>query len=759
MSDPSPAFGSLDLTICDREPIHIPGSIQPHGVLFSVDPDTLKVVQVAGDTKRLLGVPSGQLLGKSLEAQVAPLSIEHLRALIAQDATGTWAPFKFEALNRQNGERLDASVHVSDGMLIVELELRPSRRAPNPFGLVKEIILQVQRAPDLSAFLQTAAEQVRAVTRFDRVMIYQFQADESGAVIAEAKSDELEPYLGLHYPASDIPKQARELYRRSWIRLIPDVNYTPAPLKPEFNPVTGRSLDLSFSQLRSVSHVHLEYLRNMGVAASMSLSIIVEGKLWGLIACHHRNPRNVTLAVREVCELFAQMMSLQLREKLALEAQAERLRMRLVHAGLVAAMVRETDPGNALIRHHPNLLDYIPASGAIVWWGGNATRIGETLPDEQLAPLIEWLDASMPEGVYSTDCLGAEFPPAKDYTHIASGLLALSVSRLQRDYVIWFMPEKVRQVTWAGDPSKAVEPSDDGLRLVPRKSFAAWKENVHGKSTPWIAQAKEAAHALRISILEVFLHRLDELIEHERTDAANKAKSLFLAQMSHELRTPLNAILGFAALIRDKASGAGSGPYVEYADDIARSGEHLLQLINEILDLAHVEAGRLELHENEVNVSDVITHALRLVSTLEEAAGIRVKRTGPKAPVWMFADETRLKQILINLLTNAIKFTPVGGQVILNVRSSSKSGLFIDVKDTGIGMSETEVKQALEMFGRIKTPKMQRQGTGIGLPLAVKLTELHGGKLSIKSTPGQGTTASLHFPSARLISFKPREAS
>jgi len=371
------------------------------------------------------------------------------------------------------------------------------------------MMTRVQEASEVSAFLQATAEAVRAETGFDRVMVYRFQPDNSGVVIAEARDEELEPYLGQRYPASDIPKQARDLYLRNRIRSIPDARYTPAPLIPALNSVTGKPLDLTFSTLRSVSPIHLEYLANMGVAASTSLSLVIDGKLWGLIACHHRTPRYLSQAVRGMCELFAQMISLQLGEKLANESQGERLRMRRIHAKLVEAIVGQHRLDEAFIRNSSSsLMDYIPADGLAVWWEGKLTKLGQTPTDEQLAPLVTWLNASVPEGVFMTDCLAAHFAPARDYADVASGLLALSVSRSPRDYLLWFKPELRRIVTWAGNPIKPVDIADDGVRIGPRKSFAAWQETVREHSKPWGEHAAEAAQLLRGSILEVVLRHL-----------------------------------------------------------------------------------------------------------------------------------------------------------------------------------------------------------------------------------------------------------
>ncbi len=542
----------VDPTNCDREPIHIPGFIQPHGVLLAADRKGA-VVQVAGDVKSLLGRAPEEALGMSLGALIGEGAAKRLREPSMQDATlsRTGLPLETEVLNRDRP--LDAVAHMSEGVLIVELEPRWSENHGYPLMLVQGMINRVQQESKPLGFLEAVTREVRAITGLDRVMIYRFEPDESGAVIAEAKAEKLKTYLGLHYPASDIPKQARDLYLRNRIRLIPDVDYAPAPLIPALNPLTGRPLDLTFSTLRSVSPLHIEYLRNMGVAASMSLSLVVEGKLWGLIACHHSKPRYIDQAVRSACDLFAQMVSLQLGEKLATEAQTERLRMRQMHAGLVETMVGHEPLGETLIRSRPNLLDYIPAAGVAVWWEGRATKLGQTPTDEQLELLLTWLSSTASEGVFLTDCLSEHFPPAKEYAKTASGLLAISVSRTPRDYVLWFRPEVSRTVKWAGNPDKALGLSDDGFRIGPRKSFAAWKEIVKEHSQPWGPHVEEAAQALRVSILDVVLKHQDRVMRER--EKVRMHQDFLMAELDHRVK---NAIASIQALVKYSSAGAES---------------------------------------------------------------------------------------------------------------------------------------------------------------------------------------------------------
>jgi light-regulated signal transduction histidine kinase (bacteriophytochrome) len=377
--------------------------------------------------------------------------------------------------------------------------------------LVQTMIRRAQRAESSEAFCAAVADEVREVTGFDRVMVYRFTQDGSGEVIAESRAAGAESFMGQRFPESDIPRQARALYKANWIRLIPDARYAPAPIIPPINPMDGRPLDLTQSVLRSVSPVHRQYLANMGVVASMSLSIMVRGQLWGLIACHHPAPRYLPFRLRDACELFAEMTSAHLEKKVAAEEYEARLQATRTHEELVNRLAQESDLAEGLMRLRPNLRDLIPAGGIGLWIDGRFTGDGAMPPQAWVEDLVGWLNEHAGEGVYQADCLPLLYPPAERFADVASGVLALSVSRSPRDYLLWFRPELIRTITWAGNPTKALGQASGTEILTPRHSFAAWREEVKLHAAPWLPMEVEAAHRLRVSLLEVVLRRIDQI--------------------------------------------------------------------------------------------------------------------------------------------------------------------------------------------------------------------------------------------------------
>ncbi len=560
--------GAIDLTNCDREAIHIPGTILPHGAMLAVDPATMRIEQVAGDTIGLLGFDAGALAGRDLSEVFTVAQVERLRELL-RGSTLSRPRHMLDPLMRAVTDRpIDASVHLSEDVLVIEVEDADlaDRHAVDPLACVQEMIDGLGDTPDLQAYCQLAAERVRSVAGYDRVMVYGFMPDDSGWVYAEARRDDLDPFLDLHYPASDIPKQARALYLTSWLRLITEVDYTPAPLLPALNPRTDRALDMSYATLRDVSPIHREYLRNMGVDASMSISIIFEGRLWGLMACHHYTPRRLPRHLRAVCELFGSMFSLQLEVRLRAEQLEARLLSREAQSTIMKALAQEDDYAVGLVAQQEQLLGYIAAEGLALRVGqsrggvsirvnSGITSLGATPNDEQIGALTDWLTRKMEdfEGVYATDRLGEEFPPAKAYAGVASGLLAVSVSREPRDFVLWFRPEVVQTVRWGGDPNKPVEVGPNGIRLTPRKSFDAWAETVRGRATPWSPSENDAAFDLRVSLLEIVLRRIDAAAR-ERLRAWQQEK-LLMAELDHRVK---NTLANIQAIVSQTSRGATS---------------------------------------------------------------------------------------------------------------------------------------------------------------------------------------------------------
>ncbi|MBC7452648.1 MAG: GAF domain-containing protein [Massilia sp.] len=553
-------FGQVDLTTCDREPIHQPGSIQPHGALLVVNIDDLVIVQYAGNTTLLLGIEAEHTLGCRLpdlfEAPMLASLVEHLRA-----PTPSAEPIILVDLSTRSGQlMLTATFHVQGPLAIIELEpARTSRTASgNPLAQVKTMLAALQSSSTVEACCRVAAQQVRGAIGFSRVMVYQFLHDGSGKVVIEDKEERLASFLNLHYPASDIPQQAQALYKRSWMRLIPDTHYTPAPLVPAFidsgiGNGNGAPLDMSHCALRSVSPLHLYYLRNMGVGASMSLSIMIGDTLWGLIVCHNGSARHVAPDLRLACELFAQLFSLQLDARIANAAAQRRMEHQRAQAALAKNLPLAADIAIELVTGEVTLLDLIPANGAAILLGGKLHTLGQTPGFDAIRALADWL-TERDQPVFDTYQLGALHAQATAWAATACGLLAISLSHQPGDYVMWFRPEVVRSVIWAGDPQKPAVAGPHGPELMPRTSFAPHAADVRHQSLPWDMVDIEMAHVFRLWLMEAVMRHIADGARQER-EAAYARQSMLMAELDHRVK---NTLANIQALVRQTKTQAHS---------------------------------------------------------------------------------------------------------------------------------------------------------------------------------------------------------
>jgi light-regulated signal transduction histidine kinase (bacteriophytochrome) len=525
----------LTLDNCDREPIHIPGSIQPHGCLLVLDASFRIVLRHSRNAGAFLSV-DGPINGRPLEDVVGADGARRLRSTLAtaQDAR---RPALILGFMGSAGAAFDVSVHQYKSSVIVELER--SKLTDEPLMLARQLTSRIEEITDLDRLTGQAARVVRAFFGYDRVMVYRFEQDGSGKVVSEVKRHDLESFLGQYFPASDIPQQARLLYLRNTIRIISDAGGARVEIEPPLD-ASGEPVDLSFAHLRSVSPVHLEYLRNMGVCASMSISIIVDGSLWGLVACHHYAPRVMKMSERVAAEMFGEFLSLHIqtlthKQTLMAAAEARRTLDRVLtlasHHTSVSDLVKE---------HLPSLMGLIPASGIGLWMNGTWSSHGVVPPSAEIPALAAFV-ASVAEGkVWATHYLSLHHPKAQGYAREGSGVLAVPLSQIGSDYLLFFRSELVHTLDWAGNPEKTYEVGPLGDRLTPRKSFAIWKEIVHQQTRPWTEAERETAEAMRVAIVDVLM-RHNELVADERSKADVRQKMLN-QELNHRVKNILAII-------------------------------------------------------------------------------------------------------------------------------------------------------------------------------------------------------------------------
>ncbi|WP_422369962.1 HWE histidine kinase domain-containing protein [Hoeflea sp.] len=525
-----------DLTNCDVEPIHIPGSIQPHGCLLACDETATEIVRYSENAPSMLGLESPPA-GQKLNAIVGRELSHGIRNALTRSRDGGGSSLLF-GMTGPNGRRFDIAVHRFNGAAIIEFE--PAEHdVAEPLELSRTMLGRIASITSTEKLVANSVRLLQAMLDYDRVMIYQFEPDDSGQVIGEAKRGNLESFKGQYFPATDIPQQARELYLKNPIRIISDAHFKPIPVVPVLDD-SGEPLDLSFAHLRSVSPIHCEYLRNMGVGASMSISIIIDGTLWGLIACHHYGPRTLSMAERVAAELFGEFFSLHLnalRHKQSLDASAS---ARAALDGLLQQAVQVQDI-NALLRSRlSEFARLIPADGVAMWLDGKLTVTGTTPSENQIRELARFATTVAEGRIWCTHRLSEVVDGAEAYSDQASGMLVVPLSQRPGDYVMYFRREVVQTLNWAGNPEKSYETGPLGDRLTPRKSFAIWKETVRRQSKPWTEEERQFGEAARAALVGVILEH-SELLADERSKAEVRQRMLN-QELNHRVKNILAVI-------------------------------------------------------------------------------------------------------------------------------------------------------------------------------------------------------------------------
>lgn len=749
---PELTIETVNLTNCDREPIHIPGSIQPHGILLVLAEPMLVIEQVSNNTERLIGIPPHNLLGQPLTTL---LNAEQIMALqnCLQGNFEHINPLKMLIQVAGRVISFDGIIHRSlQDEIILELEPVSETETSDFFDfyqMTKHTLTKIQQATNLSQLCAVMVKEVRRLTGFDRIMIYQFDADGAGNVIAEDKADKLEPFLGLHYPDSDIPKQARRLYALNLLRLIPTVDYQPAVILSNATLDISQSapLDLSFSVLRNVSSMHIEYLNNMGVGASMSISLMKDRKLWGLIACHHYTSKFVPYKIRTACEFLGQVMSLELASREANENLDYKVQLKSIQTQFIDAISQANHLTEGLVKNPDKLLALVGAEGAAVCIEGHLTTIGKTPDNNEIYALIDWLEDKFEQDLFISDALSREYVEAERFKQVASGLLALSITKIRKNYLLWFRPEILQYVNWAGNPNKQqhIEP-DGSITLSPRRSFDLWQETVQGKSLPWQTCEIEGALELRSAIVGIVLRKADEIatinLELERSNAELDA---FAYIASHDLKEPLRGIHNYAAFLLKDYAETLDAEGVSKLETLVRLTKRMEDLINSLLHFSRL--GRQELNLQLLDLNELVQNVSEVLHMSQRDTPIQIRI--PRSLPTIRADRILIEEVLTNLISNGLKYNNQAEKWVemgfITPDLSSATPLLY-IRDNGIGIREEHQDIIFRIFKRLHAPGKYGGGTGAGLTIVKKIIERHGGRIWVESVYGEGSTFYFSLP-------------
>lgn len=750
---------TVDLSNCDREPIHIPGCIQPHGILFALQEPEFTIVQVSENAGERFGITPEQLLGQPLSCVLSELEIHGIQQCLVGDFEYV-NPLQLKVHTSSGAIAACGIVHrVSDGIVILEVEFGQDTSDRDDityfdfYRQVKAPIAKLQKATTFDELCAQLVASVRHITGFDRVMIYRFATSGSGEVIAEACHPDLEPFLGLHYPASDIPQQARHLYALNHLRLVPNIQYVPVALVPTFNPITQAPLDLSRSVLRSVSPIHIEYLHNMGVGSSMSVSLLRDGQLWGLIACHHREPKLIPYFLRTICEFIGQMAAFELIDKIDGQDRDYKIELHTLKTEFFDSISQKTDVLSALTQSPTDLLNLVGSTGVAIALEGEFIVFGETPSLDRLQLLLDHFAPQLQtHNIIHTVCLTQECPAAASYSNIASGMLGIMVSKDQNFYILWFRPEVTQTVKWGGNPNKPVVVEENGeVRISPRKSFAAWQETVRHTALPWKACEQEAALELQSAIINVALRHAAELTKlNAELKRSNIELDSFAYVASHDLKEPLRGIHNYSSFLMEDYGEVLDAEGVSKLQTLTDLSCRMELLIDSLLHYSRL--GRSELVFNPINLNHLVQEVVDLFKITTRNA---LEVTVHSLPT-IQGDRTQINELLTNLMSNAIKYNdnPIKKIEIgclepevaqqarrkhpnLNLKTDSP---IIYIRDNGIGIEAMHFDDVFLIFNRLHVRDAYGGGTGAGLTIAQKIVRRHGGEIWVDSSFGEGST-------------------
>lgn len=772
----------VTLDNCDKEPIHILGRIQSHGFLMVCRSTDFQIVQVSENAADYTSMSVESLLESTFSSLFNDDISQKLHNAVEeglQKADTVWTLLIPDVQVNGQSQYWNLIAHtahdIAPDLLLLEFEPIADDAAVQQYYQWPDQILQLALSSvSVEDIFDRCAVQIKEFTGFDRVMVYRFGKDWHGEVIAEAKNEELEPYLGLHYPASDIPAQARKLYVRNLVRIIADVGSETSVVTPAITPREHGDqspLNLSDSVLRAVSPIHIEYLQNMGVQASMSISILNSGELWGLFACHHYAPKFVDYSLRSICKFISTILSGFLETKLVLFDSDYLTRLTGINEVLMKQMVVADHWTQGLTDSATTILQAVNCSGAAICLGNDVHLLGKTPSDAQVRLLVDWLNEQYQEGLFVTNQLSqivhspaahplvTEGSPTESTStltteneHIAesltdsisdiAGLLAIQLLPDSNDSILWFRPEVLQTVKWAGKPTKEMTITDDVVHLSPRKSFEVWSQTVEGQSEHWKLEEVEAVRRLAANVQSVIVsHTMKVEQINKELVQANKELDAFSYTVAHDLRSPLRHIESYSEILYEEYRDQLDDDALGILETVLHSTSRMKQLVNDLL--AYSRIGRTEAIYNRFDPRPLIDEILKSLidAKLEKTVVVRID-----ALPQLYGDQPMLRQVFTNILDNAVKYSSHESEPTIEIGGSADDEFTtIYVKDNGVGFDMEYVDKAYNVFGRLHTDD-EFEGTGIGLAIVARIASTHNGRSWIESAPNIGTTIYFSIP-------------
>lgn len=736
----------VNLENCEDEPIHIPGRIQPHGFLISTEAATDIINVCSENISGFLKYTHEDLLGKNITKF---FNADFLKVYenFKKNSTTSHKEFNFSS----DDALFSIIMHQSDQNIIIEGEPTENQFGQDRrlYNSSKQLLGYIQDTSTLKELSDSVAKALKEITAYDRVMIYRFDADYNGEVLAESKEEHLESFLGLHYPHTDIPAQARELYIKNHLRIVGDVNYKPVPLY-SYDSSAVDSLDLSLSILRSVSPIHVQYLQNMGVGATLTVSLIHKGKLWGLIACHHYSPKYLSQEIRNTVTLHGHFITSQIDIRILNEEYEIARKANVAVDALTAKNL--TFHRNSLqeLFTEEAIMQLCNSCGVSLSIDGKMHTKGNTPSNEEIKLLGDILFEYTENKHFATASLSRV---TSGITSVATEFPGINYHSLgdEHNFIIWYRHPTLKEINWAGDPNKSIMKNEKGLS--PRKSFEKFTKIVENTSQPWL-EAELVASANFTNFLQNHLRFIRTNEEKEKQKKLSEILKQANAELeninwisTHDLQEPLRKIRMMASTLLTRSDkNLLSDKVIDRITRMQNSAERMQVLINDILKYTktNVEAPDLEtvdlnefLQQVKYSINDTLVDA-------EASLEIAHLPTIQGIPFL-------LKQLFLNIIYNSLKFRSperlpeITIQTITDKNEDSKSFHIVEISDNGIGFNNEYREKIFKIFSRLNS-KSAYEGSGIGLALCKKVMIKHNGLIDAIGERNNGAKIRLYFP-------------
>ena len=778
-SSASSSVPTLDLNGCDKEPIHLIPAIQPHGFAIVCELPSMKILQVSNNISRYTGQEAkfwlSQMLPDFLDSATKEQAVYRIHECVARATDGplTRDPLPLKLIFSVNSVQVSFNALVSGcangSRMLLELEPAGADFAPisgSEFYLnMASILSKLQSAENFQSLFSVAITMVHNLTNFDRVWVHRVEPDGHLKVISEIKQDRHSPFLGMYFPASDIPNQARRLYALNRIRFIADVSAQNVLLVPEKDPLTVENVDLSNSYLRAVSPVHIEYLQNMGVTSSMSISLVVDGKLWGLISCHNDSPINLSFRQRAACDLIGQAVSTLIPLGKVSERNIAERERRVFLNGISEyfwnAGQEKVPPLDALTHCSAELLALLNADGFAVHLQNKTVWSCGVVPNPAVVDrILDRIHDMSSQSVFSSESLSSAFPDICSKDDAVGGFLCQIISVSEPLLVIWYRVEKKQVIPWGGDPQNKVQASKDGTRLAPRSSFEIWNQLVRGKCAAWDDVDKQMAFEFSAAFTaKVMTERAENLSElNKKLAASNRDLDSFAYVASHDLKEPVRGIHTYSSFILEDHGAELNNESRRYLGRVMELTAHMNGLIDALLHYSRLV--QVPLDFQRVPLRQIVEDTCRRLEHLLTAENANVKIVG-ELPTCL-VDPIQMAEVFNNLIVNSLKYNDSKTKVIeigsTNQQSSGQRDKeIIFVRDNGIGIAPEHHSIIFDVFKRLHAKESYGGGTGAGLTIIRRILDRHHGSVWVESEAGKGATFFFDLPVSAQPKMPPKK--